>query len=66
MHRIGVTSVAVGIESEAEANVCATLGFQLAQGFYFGKPQLFTSLLSGATEGQPEAAGSEPDPAPTA
>jgi EAL domain-containing protein (putative c-di-GMP-specific phosphodiesterase class I) len=35
---LGVTALAEGIETEAEALVCKELGFQLAQGYYFGRP----------------------------
>lgn len=35
---LGVTPLAEGIETQAEANACAELGFVLAQGFYFGRP----------------------------
>jgi EAL domain-containing protein (putative c-di-GMP-specific phosphodiesterase class I) len=35
---LGVTALAEGIETEAEAIVCKELGFQLAQGYYFGRP----------------------------
>jgi EAL domain-containing protein (putative c-di-GMP-specific phosphodiesterase class I) len=34
----GITTVAEGIESSGEADVCRRIGFDLAQGFYFGKP----------------------------
>lgn len=35
---IGVTSLAEGIEQEQEAQACKELGFQMAQGFFFGRP----------------------------
>ena len=35
---IGIVSLAEGIETEQERNICAELGFELAQGFYFGRP----------------------------
>jgi EAL domain-containing protein (putative c-di-GMP-specific phosphodiesterase class I) len=35
---LGVKALAEGIETEAEAKVCAQLGFTLAQGYYFGRP----------------------------
>ena len=34
-----VIPLAEGIESEAESRVCTQLGFELAQGFYFGRPR---------------------------
>lgn len=35
---LGVEALAEGIENEAEAEVCASLGFTLAQGYYYGRP----------------------------
>lgn len=35
---LGVLALAEGIESEEEATVCRQLGFDLAQGYYFGRP----------------------------
>jgi EAL domain-containing protein (putative c-di-GMP-specific phosphodiesterase class I) len=33
-----VQTVAEGVETEAEADVCAKIGFSHAQGFHFGRP----------------------------
>lgn len=35
---LDIKSLAEGIETEAEASMCRELGFQLAQGYYFGRP----------------------------
>ena len=35
---LGVRSIAEGVETEAEAQTCGDLGFDLAQGFYFAQP----------------------------
>ena len=35
---LGVVPLAEGIETAGEAGVCTDLGFELAQGYYFGKP----------------------------
>lgn len=35
---LGVNPLAEGIETSEEAEVCRALGFQSAQGFYFGRP----------------------------
>jgi len=35
---LGVTALAEGIESVDEARVCKELGFELAQGFFYGRP----------------------------
>jgi EAL domain-containing protein (putative c-di-GMP-specific phosphodiesterase class I) len=39
-----VYTVAEGIENEAEADVCAKLGFTHAQGYFFGKPRTAEEL----------------------
>ena len=35
---LGARSIAEGIETAADAQVCAELGFELAQGYYFQRP----------------------------
>ena len=35
---LGITPLAEGIESVGEANTCRELGFELAQGYHFGRP----------------------------
>lgn len=37
-HDLGTTVLAEGIETAAEAETCEKLGFDLMQGYYFGKP----------------------------
>ncbi|MEM1205442.1 MAG: EAL domain-containing protein [Acidobacteriota bacterium] len=37
---LDIATLAEGVETETEAELCTTLGFQLAQGFYFGRPML--------------------------
>ena len=37
-HDINAIPLAEGIECEEERNTCIELGFQLGQGFYFGRP----------------------------
>lgn len=34
----GISPLAEGVETSAEAETCLQLGFELAQGFYFGRP----------------------------
>ncbi len=36
---LGIVSVAEGIETAGEAAVCRELGFELAQGFHYGRPE---------------------------
>jgi len=38
VRNLGILALAEGVESEDEAATCASLGFDLAQGFYFGRP----------------------------
>ena len=37
---LGVIALAEGIECKDEADACIELGFELAQGYYFGKPSV--------------------------
>jgi len=37
-HDLGIVTLAEGIECAEEAEVCQQLGFDLAQGYFFGKP----------------------------
>lgn len=39
IHGMGIVSVAEGVETQGEAEVCREIGFQLAQGFFFGRPE---------------------------
>jgi len=41
---LGITSLAEGIETENEGATCQQLGFQLAQGYYYGKPARASSF----------------------
>jgi EAL domain-containing protein (putative c-di-GMP-specific phosphodiesterase class I) len=36
--QLGIVTLAEGVETEGEADVCRQLGFELMQGFYFGRP----------------------------
>jgi EAL domain-containing protein (putative c-di-GMP-specific phosphodiesterase class I) len=38
VRELGIATVAEGVELAEEAAVCSQLGFDLAQGFYFGRP----------------------------
>ena len=35
---LGIISLAEGVETPAEAATCLQMGFELGQGFFFGKP----------------------------
>jgi EAL domain-containing protein (putative c-di-GMP-specific phosphodiesterase class I) len=35
---MGVSALAEGVETEEERDICVGMGFELGQGFYFGRP----------------------------
>ena len=37
---MGIVTVAEGVEAQEEADTCADLGFEYAQGFHYGRPSL--------------------------
>jgi EAL domain-containing protein (putative c-di-GMP-specific phosphodiesterase class I) len=37
---MGIITLAEGIESKAEVETCQNMGFDLIQGYYFGKPKV--------------------------
>ncbi|MCP4782089.1 MAG: EAL domain-containing protein [Fuerstiella sp.] len=39
VHDLNVTALAEGVETQAQADICADLGFDMAQGYFFGRPQ---------------------------
>jgi EAL domain-containing protein (putative c-di-GMP-specific phosphodiesterase class I) len=41
VHKLGILSVAEGIETEAESKTCVAMGFDLGQGFFYGRPAPF-------------------------
>ena len=38
VHDLGVTSLAEGVETQGEAEICKEIGFELIQGYYYGRP----------------------------
>jgi len=40
VREMGITAAAEGVETEGEAEACRELGFDLAQGYYFGRPSV--------------------------
>ncbi|MBW8883653.1 MAG: EAL domain-containing protein [Planctomycetia bacterium] len=36
--QLGITTLAEGVETEGEADACREIGFELMQGFFFGRP----------------------------
>jgi EAL domain-containing protein (putative c-di-GMP-specific phosphodiesterase class I) len=47
---LGIVTLAEGIESSAECNACVQCGFELSQGFYFGRPVAFRADRVGAMQ----------------
>lgn len=43
---IGVETIAEGVECAEEGEICRQLGFNLAQGYYYGRPQSIDELVS--------------------
>ena len=43
---LGVIPLAEGVELQKEADVCRELGFELAQGYLFGRPAPINAWLS--------------------
>lgn len=39
VHELDVIALAEGVETEEQASICRDLGFDLAQGYFFGRPQ---------------------------
>jgi EAL domain-containing protein (putative c-di-GMP-specific phosphodiesterase class I) len=46
VHELGSQALAEGVETEAEAEVCRQIGFDLLQGYLTGRPAPFDSLRS--------------------
>jgi EAL domain-containing protein (putative c-di-GMP-specific phosphodiesterase class I) len=47
VHDLGIITIAECIEGEAESVACQQFGFDLAQGFFYGKPAPIESYHSG-------------------
>lgn len=43
---MGISAVAEGVETAGEAQVCEELGFDLAQGFFYGAPMSFEEIAA--------------------
>jgi EAL domain-containing protein (putative c-di-GMP-specific phosphodiesterase class I) len=43
---LGIASLAEGVETDAEDNICRQLGFEFAQGFYYGKAAMAGSFVA--------------------
>lgn len=53
VHDLGILALAEGIETLGEFEVSRDLGFEAAQGFYFGRPESAESLRAKSKLGQP-------------
>ncbi|HWL08521.1 MAG TPA: EAL domain-containing protein [Planctomicrobium sp.] len=48
-HDASIATIAEGIETESERNACRDLGFELGQGYFFGRPKPAASYLPSNT-----------------
>jgi EAL domain-containing protein (putative c-di-GMP-specific phosphodiesterase class I) len=39
VHELDVTAIAEGVETQTQADICTEFGFDMAQGYFFGRPQ---------------------------
>ena len=60
---LGLTAVAEGVETPAQAHTLRTMGFELAQGFYFSRPVPATGLSDAMATIRTALDGLEPQPA---
>ena len=44
---LGIVPLALGVECDAEHQVCCEIGFELGQGFYYGRPSAIGSSAAG-------------------
>jgi EAL domain-containing protein (putative c-di-GMP-specific phosphodiesterase class I) len=58
-HQLGIVTLAEGVETEGEAETCKSLGFELLQGYFFGRPDAEMAAPSNAIS-VPAAASSPP------
>jgi EAL domain-containing protein (putative c-di-GMP-specific phosphodiesterase class I) len=54
--QLGIATLAEGVETEAEAKVCREIGFELMQGFYFGRPDEYGKTVPLARQLSPGSA----------
>jgi EAL domain-containing protein (putative c-di-GMP-specific phosphodiesterase class I) len=38
LHKLGIKALAEGVETEPEHTTCLAMGFDLGQGFFYGRP----------------------------
>ena len=50
VHDLGIAALAEGIEKEEEHEACLEIGFELAQGYLYGKPALPKSFSNESSE----------------
>jgi EAL domain-containing protein (putative c-di-GMP-specific phosphodiesterase class I) len=47
VRELGIAALAEGVETSEEHEICRQMGFQYAQGFFFGRPALPKDYLTG-------------------
>ena len=59
VHDLNVTALAEGVETQNQADICTELGFDTAQGYFFGRPNTLSywqeKLICGQTQALPNA-----------
>ncbi len=53
---MGIAALAEGVEREADNSVCQQIGFELGQGYYYGRPAPLNSYLEGQQNSLPPGA----------
>jgi EAL domain-containing protein (putative c-di-GMP-specific phosphodiesterase class I) len=56
---LGIRALAEGVECQAESDTCHQMGFELGQGFHFGRPAPATNFAPGAPGAAREPSGEE-------
>ena len=45
VRKLGISALAEGIENEEDGATCKAMGFEYAQGYFYGRPASFDSYL---------------------
>jgi EAL domain-containing protein (putative c-di-GMP-specific phosphodiesterase class I) len=62
LQQFGVTTLAEGVESREQAEICREVGFDLAQGYLFGRPQPLPPETGGCVSGPSGQAAQHDEP----
>jgi EAL domain-containing protein (putative c-di-GMP-specific phosphodiesterase class I) len=56
---LGIRALAEGVECQEESQTCHQMGFELGQGFHYGRPAPAANYTRGAPDPQPEPSAAE-------